>query len=279
MQQTTWTQSFLQYLLAALICTVLSIFAYSFWQLCQHKWRVRKSKRARQEFAARQVADAVAAAAAAAGEDPDTISIPSSEAGPQMDPLRGRRQAQEQAFMEASSQGATGGGEQQVSSPSTSTFTTSSTGTVTTPTTTASTTEAAQAAPVTSSAADSAPAAQGIVSSVASRAANMFRSAAHAVGYPTGIPLDQSATGLFIRHDSPVPQAADYVRPNKRIVVKKNPNPPKTAPKPTRGRPAGKPPRPPGRPQSKSPSRRPAPPPRLASPLRRSSRIRKPKVY
>ena len=91
-------------------------------------------------------------------------------------------------------------------------------------------------------------------SAAAGMAANMFRRAAQAVGYPTGVPLDPSATGVGIVHDQPVAQAADYHNPDKRLRAKKKQGAPPTAPKPT------------------SPPRR-ASPSRLAPP-RRSARLR-----
>ena len=82
---------------------------------------------------------------------------------------------------------------------------------------------------------------EGSHTTVGSRVAGMFRSAAHAVGYPAGVPLDPSATGVLITHDNPVPQAADHDNPDKRLRPKKK-APPPVAPKPTsRSRSRGRP--------------------------------------
>ena len=71
-------------------------------------------------------------------------------------------------------------------------------------------------------------------------AAAAFRGATTAAGYAPGIPADPSATDPSIRHDRPVLQAADVVRADKRLIVKKKAAVPPKPRSTSRGRPKGK---------------------------------------
>ena len=217
-----------------------------FWKRCTHRQRVRLANSARERHAARGMEAGLTPPTTAAGVDvnmppppaeSDGVSITSSDTSQPFRDAPSDPQPVEESTSPKGTSVSTGE---------------SSTNTPTTP-------QAAGSAQASASASTStAGAARGA-------AASLFRRAAQVVGYPTGIPLDPSATGSFIRHDQPVPQAADYVRPGKKLVVKKK-APPPTAPKPR------------GRPRSKSRGRPTSPPPaRLASrtpPPRRSLRKR-----
>ena len=202
--KTKWIDDFLKYLLAGSILTVFSMLVYCVWKIIQHRWRIRSARKAQKKYAD-------SGYGTTRGED-----LPPPPPELDRDSMNSERYSS--CVTEP---------EQQVPEV---VVTTTATATATASTSSSS---SSSSRPVTSPSAAPTPA--------AGMAASLFRRCAQVAGYAPGVPLDPSATGVCITHQQPVPQAADYTNPDKRLrsKKKKKDTPPATAPKPrspSRGR-------------------------------------------